>query len=371
MIRLAQPTVPEAGIEEAVRVLRSGALIQGSECAGFERELASLLGCREVVVVSSGTAALHLSLLALDIGPGDAVLVPDFTFPATANAVALTGARPEIVDVRPDTYNISVPELERVIREWSGTERLRAIIPVHEFGLCADMTAINAIAQTHGLHVVEDAACALGATHGGDYAGTIGDLGCFSFHPRKSLTTGDGGAISTDDLALARRLRRLRNHGIEGVAGALTFVEPGLNYRLTDFQAALGRSQLEGLPAAIAVRQTIAAEYRALLDPLVRTGDLTLPAWSEDHTWQTYMVVLSRDHDRADVIEALRAEGVEANLGAQSLTSLGLYGRLRPAQVGSSLFERGLALPCHSGMTRSDVAEVGQGVKRIIQAAVK
>lgn len=193
MFKLSQPNISEAAIAAVADVLRSGQLVHGQECEAFERELAAYLGCSDVVLVSSGTAALHVALQALDIGAGDAVIVPDFTFPATANVVALTGARPVIVDVVPGTYTLDTVQLERVVQGWEGPERLRAVMPVHEFGCVADMSEINRIAKAHGLAVVEDAACALGARQGEHKAGTLGDVGCFSFHPRKTLTTGEGG----------------------------------------------------------------------------------------------------------------------------------------------------------------------------------
>ena len=223
MLKLSQPNIDENAIAAVADVLRSGQLVHGSEGEAFEKALAQYLGCAEVLLVSSGTAALHVALMALDIGFGDAVIVPDFTFPATANVVAMVGARPVIVDVAPGTDTMSVEKLEAVVKSWKGPERLKVVMPVHEFGCPAEMDAIRRLAQTYDLAIVEDAACALGARYKGSKVGALGDIGCFSFHPRKTLTTGEGGALATNDVGLAARIRRLRNHGMERVGCGPTF----------------------------------------------------------------------------------------------------------------------------------------------------
>lgn len=363
MLKLSQPNISEAAIAAVADILRSGQLVHGQECEAFERELATYLGCCEVVLVSSGTAALHIALLALNIGPGDAVIVPDFTFPATANVVAISGASVVIVDVVPGTYTMDPIQLERVVHEWAGPERLRAVIPVHEFGCVADMDAINRIANAHGLAVIEDAACALGAQLEERKAGTMGDLGCFSFHPRKTLTTGEGGAIATDKVALATRMRRLRNHGMERTQEGMRFFEPSINYRLTNFQAALGRVQLPMLDGWIQTRRELVKAYLMALAPLAKRGLLRCPDLVDGHSWQTFMVVLEASVDRSSVIAEMRERGVESNLGAQSLSAIGIYGEssVRP-EFGHILYESGLALPLFEKMTVSDVQKVVDSV---------
>lgn len=359
MLRLSQPNISEEAISAVTAVLRSGQLVHGIECEVFEQELAAYLGCCEVVLVSSGTAALHVALMALNIGRGDAVIVPDFTFPATANAVAMTGARPVIVDVLPGTYTLDPTQLEKIVQSWRGLERLRAVMPVHEFGCVADMPKINRIAQQHGLAVIEDAACALGASLGGRKAGTWGDAGCFSFHPRKTLTTGEGGAISTDNAELAARMRRLRNHGMERSAEGMRFFEPATNYRLTNFQAALGRAQLPLLDAWIKKRRQLAQAYLAALGPLVSQGCLSVPNWVEEHSWQTFMVVLNSTLERKKLISDLLKQGIESNLGAQSLSEIGLYqDHLDLTALGREFYKNGLALPLFEQMTIKDVQKV-------------
>ncbi|MCW7755425.1 DegT/DnrJ/EryC1/StrS aminotransferase family protein [Desulfobotulus sp. H1] len=359
MLKLSEPNISEDIITAVADVLRSGQLVQGEENLLFEKELAAYLGCKEVILVSSGTAALHLALLALDIGPGDAVLVPDFTFPATASVVSMVGARVVIADVDRGTYVLSPDQIERTLDQWQGPERIRALMPVHEFGCSVDMDAVLKIAEKNDLYIVEDAACALGAVYGTRKLGTFGDLGCFSFHPRKTLTTGEGGAISTGSVQLAQKIRRLRNHGMEKRHDGMHFFEPGLNYRLTNFQAAMGRLQLKCLDEWIVVRKKLVEEYRCGLAKLASRNLIHLPVRTEGHSWQTFMVVLDKGFDRAVVIDALRQNGVESNLGAQSLSVLDLYGDQPFLQtVGPELYRCGLALPLFERMQRSDVKHV-------------
>ncbi len=374
MLRLSLPHIDEAAIASVAEVLRSGQLVQGPQVAAFEAELQQWLGCRHAVAVSSGTAALHLALVALGIGPGDAVLVPDFTFPATGNVVRLVGARPVLVDVDPAGYSLSPAAVQAAIDAWRGPERLRAVMPVHEFGHPVDMAGLMALAQRHRLVVVEDAACAIGAmvdsADGPRAAGTAGTVGCFSLHPRKTLTTGEGGVLTTDDDALAARLRRLRNHGMERGTAGVVFHEAGYNLRLTDFQAALGRAQLPRLRGWIDARRALAARYRAALAPLVRAGALTLPAEHPGHSWQTFMVVLgerSDGIDRAGAIRALAAEGIEANLGAQCLSAQPAFADVAAASpVARRLFAQGLALPFCEQYGAAEVQRVTAALARAL-----
>lgn len=368
MLKLSQPNIDEEAIAAVADVLRSGQLVHGPEGEAFEKELAQYLGCADVLLVSSGTAALHVALLALDIGPGDAVVVPDFTFPATANVVAMVGAKPVIVDVDPGTYTLSVKKFEAVVKAWRGPQRLKAVMPVHEFGCPAEMEAIQRIAKAHGLFVVEDAACALGATYRGRMVGTLGDIGCFSFHPRKTLTTGEGGALATNDAEMARRFRRLRNHGMERTPEGMQFFEPATNYRLTNFQAALGRRQLPHLDGWIRARRELARLYHARLLPLQEAGLVSLPSLVAGHSWQTFMVVLSPALDRAAVLSGLKERGIEANLGAQSLSAIRIYGAAQgETTVGPMLYQRGLALPFYEKLTVSDLSAIADALTQCLK----
>lgn len=367
MLKLSQPNISETAITAVANVLRSGQLVHGEESETFEHELAAYLGCREVILVSSGTAALHVALLALDIGAGDAVIVPDFTFPATANVVAMTGARVVIVDVVPSTYTLDTTQLKNIAESWQGPERLRAVIPVHEFGCVANMKEISQIAKIHDLAVIEDAACALGASLDGRKAGTLGDIGCFSFHPRKTLTTGEGGAIATNNRELAARIRRLRNHGMERSEQGIRFLEPATNYRLTNFQAALGRIQLPLLDNWIQLRRELVDSYLKALAPLVEKKWLCCPSWNDEHSWQTFMVILDESFNRNEVIAKLREQGIESNLGAQSLTSIGIYGKSQTDPVfGPWLYTQGLALPLFERMAQANVMHVAIALTEIL-----
>lgn len=372
MLRLSLPHVDEAAIAAVGEVLRNGQLVHGAQGNAFEAELQQWLGVKHAVLVSSGTAALHLALLALDIGPGDAVLVPDFTFPATANVVLLSGATPVLVDVDARSYCVTPQALEAAIAAWRGPQRLRTIMPVHEFGHPVNMAAVRAIAQRHGLRIVEDAACAIGASDGTAKTGTMGDIGCFSLHPRKTLTTGEGGILVTNDDALAQRLRRLRSHGMERGAAGATFHEAGFNYRLTDFQAALGRAQLPHLAGWIDSRRALARAYRAALAPLERAGLLTLPADHPSHSWQTFMVMLADGIDRATVIRALAEQGIEANLGAQCVSAQPAFAAFVPAggsPVAQRLFRQGLALPFCEQYGAAEVARVAAALASVLEAS--
>ena len=239
LIPSSRPVVGEAEIEAAVRVLRSGMVVQGPEVAAFEEEFSSLVGGRHCVAVNSGTSALQLSLLALGLRPGDEVIVPSFSFAASANAVRLAGGEPVFVDIEPDYFTLDPRAVEAAVGP-----RTVAIMPVHLFGHPADLTAIQAIADKHGLGVVEDAAQAHGATWDGRPVGAWGTAGCFSFYPTKNMHSLEGGMVTTADASYARTIRLLRNQGMEQrYANEIV----GANMRLTDVAAAVGRVQLSKL----------------------------------------------------------------------------------------------------------------------------
>ncbi|MES2691169.1 MAG: DegT/DnrJ/EryC1/StrS family aminotransferase, partial [Bacteroidota bacterium] len=221
-IPLMIPSVNEDDINCVVNVLRSGQLIQGKEVEALEATIASYTGTAHAICVSNGTATLHLSLLALGIGKGDEVIIPAFSYIATANVVELVGATPVFVDIDLATFNIDETRIEEAI-----TPKTKAIMPVQEFGLISNMEAIMQLAQQHKLYVIEDAACALGAQQNNKAAGSFGHLGSFSLHPRKAITSGEGGIITTNNKQLADKLRILRNHGIDYSTGSMDFVEAG------------------------------------------------------------------------------------------------------------------------------------------------
>lgn len=368
MIKISKPNIHPEDVERLLSVIESGYLVHGARCEELQSALTSYLDIPHAMLVSSGTAALHLALLSLEIGRGDAVLVPNFTFPATVNVVRLVGAEPVLVDVDPHSYTVTRQTVERAVRDYRGSSHIRAVMPVHEFGYPVDVSDL--CHDVEGIEVIEDAACALGASVGGHKTGTLGRIGCFSFHPRKVLTTGEGGLITTADPEVAERIRRLKNHGIERRDGQVSFSEPGYNYRMTDLQAALGIGQLERLDGWIATRRALARRYGELLEAYVDRGWLTLPSGHEGHSWQTYMIVLSDRYDRDLVISALRSRGVETNVGAQSLTSIDhLRGYESTTELKHSerLGRQGLALPLCEAYTDETLNFVVEALSEVLE----
>jgi dTDP-4-amino-4,6-dideoxygalactose transaminase len=342
-LRLARPDVGEAELDAIAGVLADGRLTMGPRVAAFESAVAGAVGTAHAVAVSSGTAALHLALLALGVGEGDEVVVPAYTFPATANVVLLCGARPVLVDVDPETFLVR-PELVADAL----TPRTRAVIAVHLFGRPVDWEELlTAVPQE--VPIVEDAAGALGACYRGTPCGALGLLACLSFHPRKIVTTGEGGAVTTDDEALAAEVRRLRHHGFDE-HGDVT--SPGLNYRLPDVLCALGLPQLERLGELLAARERVAGWYAERLEHLVR---VPTAAAGDRHGLQAYVVGLER---RDDALASLRAQGIEAQIGTYALPRLSAF-RARGAFPGADrAFEEALALPFAATTTEAEVERV-------------
>ncbi len=374
---LARPTFDDREVEAVRRVLASGWVVQGPEVAAFEKTIAAMHGAKHCVAVSSGTAALHLCYLALGLGPGDAVFIPSFAWPSAANMAIAVGARPVLVDVLPDTYNMDPADLRRRIQQCLSQNwgKPRLVVPVHEFGLAADLDAVLGIVREFDLQVIEDAACALGATYGRVPVGTFGCMGIFSFHPRKAVTTGEGGAIVTNDDSLADACRMWRNHGQTVLDGHRDFPEAGFNYRMTEFQAAIGQVQLAKFPAILARRRQIAGQYLAHLKDC---PGIRLPATSSEHTWQTFMVVLDEHIKQQAVVEALAEEGIGAGPGSVAAHSQDVYGRTFGYQrehlpVSEQLASRGLALPLYLGLTDEQVhvcsGNLGKIVKKLASSA--
>ena len=370
MLRLTVPDIRDEDIDAVVAVLRSGMLVQGEKVRAFEQGLADVTGVEpnRVVAVNSGTSALYLSLLALGIGPGDAVFLPAFTFIATANVVELLGARPVFVDVSSDDYNILPELLERRVAEFSGLEKPKAVIAVHEFGCPAEMHEICEIAARYGMLVVEDAACALGATIGGRSVGTYGRAGCFSFHPRKSITTGEGGAIVTQDVALADRLRLLRNHGMKRTDQGFEFETAGFNLRMTELQAALGIGQLRRIDENIAERRKHVRTYQQALEGM---SGIILPSDIQGHSWQSFMFLLPADTSRSDIIAQMRTAGIEANVGAQAVQRTEFYAKKYPdayvtCPTATRCADRGLVLPLYFGLETAECVSVVECLRAIL-----
>lgn len=363
MIRLTIPEIGEEEIRAVTAVLRSGYLVQGEHVQKFERLVAEYVGVRHAVAVSSGTAALHLALLALGIGPGDEVIVPDFTFPATANVVELVGATPVLVDIDLATFNMDVTQIRPAV-----TKRTKAILPVHLFGQPADMEPILRLAEEHGLLVIEDAACALGAEYRGRRSGAIGQVGCFSFHPRKAITTGEGGMVVTNDDAVAVRVRELRNHGMVTVEGHNQFEHAGFNYRMTDFQGALGVAQMGRLDQIIARRTELAGLYH---EALADVQAMTRPEAMEGvrHIWQSYVVLVREGVERDRLLHSLREQGIETTIGTYAVSVQPHYARTaRYCPKSHQAYARSLCLPLHTQMSAVDVKTVAECLRARVSA---
>jgi perosamine synthetase len=366
-IRLALPFTDAAEVDAVAAVLASGTLTQGSRVAEFENAVANLVGARHGIATTSATTALHLVLAGLDIGAGDEVLVPDFTFPATANVVVELGATPVLVDVDLATYTIDSAAAERLI-----SARTKAVMPVHTFGLSADMDPILALAKRHGLAVVEDAACALATTYHGRPVGSFGSAACFSFHPRKSITTGEGGMVTTDDAALAERLRLLRSHGGVRREGRFTFEAAGYNYRLSDILAAIGLAQLAKLDWILERRRSIAQRYRDLLAdvPMIRLP--AEPDWG-GHVYQSFVVLLDPSIDRDEVIRILDAEGIETTLGTYALHCQPFFQRAYGYRSGDlpasrEAYAGTLTLPLYPTMEPGVPERVAAALQRAVES---
>jgi perosamine synthetase len=373
MIRLAIPSLDEDDLQAVREVLVSGYLVQGQWVRDFEQKVAELTGMRHAIAVSNGTAALHLALLALDVRPGDLVPVTAYSWIATANVIELCGAQPVFVDIEPDTFNMDPAALEAVLKRLAATKetagRVKAILPIHAFGQLANMPRILKIAGRYGVPVVEDAACALGAKLDGKQAGSWATLGTFSFHPRKAITTGEGGMITTNDDDLAWKIRVLRNHGLDPAASAPDFVAPGFNYRLTDFQGALGSSQMKKLDRLLAARRCLASNYGKLLEG----APVTPPAVAKasEPVYQSYVCLLPREAaaSRTNLIQKLKQEELETTIGTWHMPMSSYFRARYHFQTGDfpvtdDVFARSLSLPLYEGLS-------GAAQEQVVSALLK
>jgi dTDP-4-amino-4,6-dideoxygalactose transaminase len=361
--------------EEAVReVLRSGWLTQGPKVEEFEEKLAEYVGARYAIATSSCTAALHLALLAIGVKEGDEVILPSFTFIATANVVLYCGAKPIFVDIDPKTYNIDPSKIEGAI-----TPKTKAIMPVHQVGLPAEIDAILEIARKHKIHVVEDAACGLGAQYQGQKLGLPhGDLACFSFHPRKIITTGEGGMITTNNAEYAKTLKMLRHQGMSVSdlerhrASRIIFEEYlqiGYNYRMADINAAIGIEQLKKINWIIARRRELAQRYTKSLSEI----DGIITPYEPDyttHTYQSYMIRIARtaSFSRNTLMEKLIKKGIRVNKGIQSVHLEPVYAssyRAESLYFSQEATNNCIILPLYPEMREEDHNFVVEAIREI------
>jgi perosamine synthetase len=364
MIPPAKPIIGEEERAAVDRVMRSGMIAQGPEVAAFEAEFAEhLVGGRTCVAVNSGTSGLHLGLLAAGIGPGDEVVVPSFTFAATANAVALTGATPVFADISADTFNLDPDSVAEAL-----TERTAAVMPVHLYGHPADVDGLRAVADRAGAQLFEDAAQAHGATYDGAPVGSFGVFAMFSLYPTKNMTSGEGGMVACADEEIARGVRLLRNQGMEKqYANELV----GLNNRMTDIHAAIGRVQLTKLARWTRVRQDNAAWLDAHLE------GVTVPPVREGctHVYHQYTVRVpgASGAERDEVVRALREEhqvgcGVYYPIPNHELVSLARFAPARELPQTRRAADEVISLPVHPSLGADDLERVAQAVNTVLKA---
>ena len=366
---------PEFGGEEAravAEVLRSGWVSQGPAVARFEDLFAQLAGSRHAVAVSSCTTALHLALVLAGVEAGDEVICPSYSFIATANAALYIGATPIFADIEPDTWNIDPHDALRRI-----SSRTKAIVPVHQVGLAADLDRLAPL-PPH-VTIVEDAACAIGSTYRGRPVGSHGHIACFSFHPRKTLSTGEGGMITTDDAEIAARARRLRSHGASVSAWSRNtsngvvfedYRELGFNYRMSDVQAAIGVAQVPKVPRLLALRRAAADRYDAAFRGLRELQVPARPSYAE-HAFQSYGIRLTGEcrRDRDSVLRALVERGISCRRGIPPIHLEPLYrDRFGPLSlpVTEDVAARSLFIPLYASLSESDQARVIDAVREIV-----
>lgn len=377
--RVIQIAVPTTGDEEwqALREpLNSGWITQGPKVTAFENRFAEIHGASHALAVTSCTTGLHLILAGLGIGPGDEVIVPAFTWVSTANVILYCGATPVFVDVEADTHNISVSEVAKAV-----TSKTKAVMAVHLFGLCADIDGLRSVLPAH-VKIIEDAACAAGASYKGQMAGTLGDAAAFSFHPRKSITTGEGGMVTTNDSALGEVMNKLRNHGAEISEeqrhhGPRPYILPefnflGYNYRMTDLQGAVGVVQIEKLQTLIAERQKWARYYVQALEEI---DWLSMPvgAGETHHALQAFVTRIHPDKapmSRNDIMDKLMSLGIATRPGTHAVHMLGYYqqsfGFHEDDFPNAKLSDtQSMAIPLHNKMNQEDFDHVIAAIRSI------
>jgi len=369
-------TKPYLGEEEkklVSKVIDSGWVSQGPKVAEFEEQFASYTGSRYAVATTSCTTALHAALSVSGIGPGDEVILPSLSFIASANSIVHCGATPVFVDINTETCNIDVSKIETAI-----TEKTKAIMPVHQMGLPADLDSIMEIAGRYNIRIIEDAACAVGSEYKGKRIGGHGNIACFSFHPRKIITTGEGGMITTDDLTSAEKLRRFRHHGMSvsdierHMANRViieTYPEIGYNYRMTDMQAAIGIEQIRKLPFIIEKRRQIAGVYDTELSKISHIKVPGVPLYAY-HNYQSYWIeLLDSSPVRRDILMMkLLEKGVTTRRGIMAIHQEKSYSGYKTSLPETErITGNTLLLPIYPIMTADEQEYVIHCIKEILQ----
>lgn len=386
----------------AAAAIESGWVAQGPRVAEFEKQVAAHEGISEGVATTSCTTALHLAMISQGMTIGMDAIVPAFTFVATGNAVVATGATPVLVDIHQETFNIDTDKIKQIIDEQYKEKNgklcnvktgniLWGIVPVHEFGLCCDIEKVNAIAKEYNLQVIEDAACALGARIGNKHQGAFGNTSCISFHPRKSITTGEGGMILTDDAALAKRMRELRTHGSTISADARDkgmgfllpeFNEAGYNYRMTDIQGAIGLAQIKKLDYIIEEKRKCANLYNMMIAENLKEFITPVEPHGYFHTYQSYVCMLDIKHMgisnieeggkyRNSLLQKLENKGIATRQGTHAIHLLGYYknrfGFVPEDYINAYACDRlSITLPLYVGMSDDEQRYVIECISKMI-----
>ncbi|MBC7384729.1 MAG: DegT/DnrJ/EryC1/StrS family aminotransferase [Cryobacterium sp.] len=365
---MSSAEITEQDIEAVVGVLRSGRLALGPKVMEFEEKVAKHVGVKHAIAVSSGTAALHLIVKALGIGPGDEVLVPSFTFAASVNAILYEGATPVFVDIRPDTYNLDSNDLEK-----KRTSKTKAIMAVDVFGHPIDWAPVEAFAKRHKLSIIDDSCEALGAEYHGRKVGSFGDAGAFAFYPNKQITTGEGGMIVTDREDIAKLARSYRNQGRDEMGAWLEHVRMGYNYRMDEMSGALGSSQMDRLDSILAKREAVAMKYSKGLAGVegVRIPQV-LPEMKM--SWFVYVITLSEGVNTEELMKDLENRGVPSRayfspIHLQAyLTTENVYATHSDLPVTRAICGRTIALPFHANLRDDEVDYVVNELKAILSS---
>ncbi len=358
MIPIAKPLIGEEEKTAVMNVLNSGMLASGPKTEEFEKRFAEYIGVKHAMATTSGTTALHLGLLALGVTKGDEVILPDFSFIATANVILFCDATPIFCDVDPKTFNIDPQKLEKCI-----TKKTKAIMPVHLYGQAADMKPIQEIAQKHSIHIIGDACQAHGAAYDGHMVGSFGDLECFSFYPTKNMTTGEGGMVTTNNQELADLVISLRNHGREKTKWGYEHGRLGYNYRITDIGSAIGLEQLKKLPKNIQIRQKNAT----YLDSHLKTVETPYVHPKATHAYHQYTV---KSNNRDALVANLKKNeigfGIYYPQSLQSYKHLQKYAK-KDLKTTELLCKQVVSLPVHPALSQQDLEKIVEVVNTASQ----
>ena len=368
-IPLLRPYFNSEELEELKKVLDSGWVSQGPTVKEFEDKFAEYLGVKYAIAVTNCTSALHLALLSIDVKKGDEILVADYTFPATGHAVLYCRAKPVFVDIDVKTYNINPELIEEKIND-----KTKAIIPVHTFGQPTEMDEIMEVAEGYNLKVIEDAACALGAKYKNKYAGIIGDIGCFSFHARKGITTGEGGMAVTDNKNLAEKIRNLSVFGMTSARDRERsdefiipeFTELGYNYKMSDITAAVGVAQLKKLDKVIKRKRELAKYWDEKLEE-IEFVEHPYVSESVKHIYQSYVALVDKAINRNKLIETLTKKGVQTQIGTYASHIQPVYNSTDKCLNSIDIFNRSLALPMFYMLKEKDIDIASASLRKSVE----